>query len=386
MTQQHLFFGSYPNDLNADAIRTAFSKVENNFNDLYSPGVSTGVTSLHSGVGTTVSQTSGNVVVSANINQVKIQTSTLTVGIGGTGFTNTTLTNGTQILHIDIGDSVTTETIDANIIENAQFAESASAQPNITSVGDLTDLTVIGLSQCGEIVAETIVVTDGNPITSVLTTDPPVQIGLTTVKNLVIGTSELQARDDGSASQLRVNPYGGNIILGNSSSSVYTSGTLTVAERAIFGANSDVEFRNQTPATDVNTAAVILSGGISVAANAIVNGSIMQGQGSSVLVEQSARTVSLATVSTVNIDNWDNAVYHACKYTITIVQGSNIHTADIMVAYGGSSAIMTSTNLSNTAILGTFSVLTSSSLVYLRLTMATGTSAKVTMHKILFRN
>ena len=40
MAQENINFGAYPNDINSDAIRTAFEKAQNNFTELY--GISTG--------------------------------------------------------------------------------------------------------------------------------------------------------------------------------------------------------------------------------------------------------------------------------------------------------------------------------------------------------
>jgi hypothetical protein len=46
MAQQIIDFGAFPNDPAADPIRAAFAKVQNNFTDLYSTTLTTGVVSL----------------------------------------------------------------------------------------------------------------------------------------------------------------------------------------------------------------------------------------------------------------------------------------------------------------------------------------------------
>jgi len=140
MAQQNINFGSGPDDPNADSIRASFAKCQNNFSELYKSSASSGVTELLVGSGLTQDNTTGKVNVYANINQVKVSSTTLNVGINGsTGSNTATLTRGTDVIVIDIGNTITT-----GLIYNAKFAANASNQPNITSLGTLTGLTSSG--------------------------------------------------------------------------------------------------------------------------------------------------------------------------------------------------------------------------------------------------
>ena len=141
MAQQNINFGSGPDDPNADVIRAAFAKCQNNFSELYKSSASSGVTELLVGTGLTQDNTTGKINVSANINQVKVSSTTLDVGINGsTGSNTATLSRGTDTIVINIGNTITTETI-----YNAKFGANASNQPNITAVGTLTGLTSSGV-------------------------------------------------------------------------------------------------------------------------------------------------------------------------------------------------------------------------------------------------
>jgi hypothetical protein len=104
MAQRNIDFGSFPDDPNADAIRTAFQKVQLNFTELYSQIDNTGVSSVNQtpGQGITVNNPTGNVVVSANVFRVQVQSNTVGVGIGnGTG-SLANYSSGIQLLGIDL--------------------------------------------------------------------------------------------------------------------------------------------------------------------------------------------------------------------------------------------------------------------------------------------
>lgn len=150
MTQEIIDFGSFPNDPAADAIRIAFQKVQNNFSEVYQTTISTGVSSVTTGLGLDQNDTIGDITISANIANITIQTgSSLQVGVGSlAGATTATITTGSTPFVIDVGNTVTTNRINANYI-SGHFMLSASAQPNITSVGNLTALRVIGTARAG---------------------------------------------------------------------------------------------------------------------------------------------------------------------------------------------------------------------------------------------
>jgi|694.fasta_scaffold02599_4 hypothetical protein len=104
MAQQFIDFGSFPDDPDADAIRTAFQKTQNNFNQLFTQASSGSVQTISSptGGGIDVSSPAGNVVLIANIACVQVHTSTLSVGIGANGLTDATLTSSSQVLWVDL--------------------------------------------------------------------------------------------------------------------------------------------------------------------------------------------------------------------------------------------------------------------------------------------
>ena len=47
MAQQNINFGTFPDDPDADAIRTAFNKVQQNFTEVYNAGAGASVTSIN---------------------------------------------------------------------------------------------------------------------------------------------------------------------------------------------------------------------------------------------------------------------------------------------------------------------------------------------------
>ena len=171
MSQQNIDFGTFPDDPDADAIRTAFQKVQNNFNELYTTATAGSVTSVNqsAGAGIQVNSPTGNVIVTANIACVTLATSSLSLGVGGNGKTSDTLTQSSQVFYIDINP--------ANVFSNnfaavggglanvtATLTANSNSQPNITSVGTLTNLAVTG-----NITASNIYANSGNIGASLLT-------------------------------------------------------------------------------------------------------------------------------------------------------------------------------------------------------------------------
>ena len=108
-TQQNIDFGSFPNDPDADPIRIAFEKVQYNFDQLFDSQESGSVLSVKSGAGISVNQPTGNVIISAKIACVQVQTSSLGIGIGvGNNTANYAVySNSAQTLTIDLRDDTT---------------------------------------------------------------------------------------------------------------------------------------------------------------------------------------------------------------------------------------------------------------------------------------
>jgi len=157
MAQQNIDFGTFPDDPDADAIRTAFQKVQNNFSELYTVTSDSSVTSVNrsSGSGITVNAPTGNVVVSANVYRVEVSTSTLSIGIGANNLPPPALyTSGSQTLVIDLPANITTNNFATT--GNANIGGYANVIGNITG-GNLTT---------GGVLTATGNITGGNVITS----------------------------------------------------------------------------------------------------------------------------------------------------------------------------------------------------------------------------
>ena len=109
MAQQNINIGTFPDDPNADAIRTAFTKVQENFTELYASIGRQTVLSVNKspGAGITVNSPTGNVVVSANIACVQVRTNTLAIGIGSNTAQYACVTQSTQTLFVDLPANVT---------------------------------------------------------------------------------------------------------------------------------------------------------------------------------------------------------------------------------------------------------------------------------------
>lgn len=70
MSQKNINFGGYPDDPNADSLRTAFQKVDQNFTELYEAGVSNVVRTITVNAGITKSGSS-DVVLGIKLSQVE---------------------------------------------------------------------------------------------------------------------------------------------------------------------------------------------------------------------------------------------------------------------------------------------------------------------------
>ena len=192
MAQQNIDFGAFPDDPSADAIRSAFQKVQENFDEVYTGITSASVSSVNRsvGAGITVNAPTGNVVVTANIANVTISSPNLQVGTSlGILASSTVYTSSTQTLYIVVPNTFSIGNIvlsgSANIngnlsvggnvnlgnaivanyfigsgnnLSNIQGANvtgavptatnaltvTSNSQPNITSLGTLTSLSVSG--------------------------------------------------------------------------------------------------------------------------------------------------------------------------------------------------------------------------------------------------
>jgi hypothetical protein len=172
VSQKNIDFGTFPDDPNADAIRTAFQKVQENFTELYSFQRDQGVLSINRTPqpGVTVNSPTGNVLVTANISQVQIQSTSLGLGLNTPSEDMiATIQSSEQSIFVDlkadttISNSLTVGNSFSNVtVTNSNVTASGSitasllsgtltteAQPNVTSLGTLANLTVSGVSDLG---------------------------------------------------------------------------------------------------------------------------------------------------------------------------------------------------------------------------------------------
>lgn len=229
MAQQNINFGSFPDDPDADAIRSAFAKVQNNFNEVYDGIAGTAVSSIIAGAGIQVSAPTGNVVISANIACVRLQTSTLTMGIGGNGATDAVITSSSNICVIDLPANISN-------ISNITLSGYLSATGNVTG----------GNLNTGGLVTATGNITGGNVVTGGLVT----ATGNITGGNLVTGglltvTGNANIGNIGTVGLITAtgNITGGNLITGGlvtatgniTGANLVTGGVLSVTGNANIG-------------------------------------------------------------------------------------------------------------------------------------------------------
>ena len=133
MAQRNIDFGAFPDDPDADAIRSAFEKVQLNFTEVFAGLGDQAVVSVNKTAGPGIYLVNGspvgNVVLGANIACVQFSSTTLSVGRSpGTGPGSATITDSTQTLYIDLPNTI------ANITD---VVVSGNVQGN-TVIGNLS--------------------------------------------------------------------------------------------------------------------------------------------------------------------------------------------------------------------------------------------------------
>jgi hypothetical protein len=126
MAQRNIDFGTFPDDPDADAIRTAFQKTQENFTELFGGLQDQAVISVNrtAGAGITVNSPTGNVIVTANIACVQVSSNTLGVSRDSASYIaggNATLTSSSQTLVIELPNDIANVdniTLDANLTAN----------------------------------------------------------------------------------------------------------------------------------------------------------------------------------------------------------------------------------------------------------------------------
>jgi hypothetical protein len=275
MSQQNIDFGTFPDDPDADAIRTAFQKVQQNFDEIYDSTANAAVLSVNrsQGAGITVNGPTGNVIVSANIASVQFSSVTLKVGTSPNPTTNTaSYTNFSQTLYVEIPDNLSIGNITANgfisatgnlTVANANLGNLAianffsgsgnnlsniqgsnvtgpvgsantagtvttNAQPNITSVGTLTSLQVSGnITPTANITYD--LGNNTNRFKDIYLANSTIYLGNATVQanaNALILTNPLGGQLVVSGNSVS---YSNSIVNGNSNVDVSLNGNVTVS-------------------------------------------------------------------------------------------------------------------------------------------------------------
>ena len=157
MAQEIIDFGSYPNDPDSDAIRVAFQKTQNNFNELFSIQYQTGVSQVLEGAGITVNQNTGNVTVTNRIANITIQTDTnFLIGVTTASSNTATINSGTTPFVLNLANSISTGNITATGTLTGTFSNTSNSQPNITSIGNLGNLSVVGTIRSNSFVSNNV--------------------------------------------------------------------------------------------------------------------------------------------------------------------------------------------------------------------------------------
>jgi len=226
MAQENINLGAFPNDPDADPVRIAFLKAQNNFTELFGTIYTTGVSSIQSGNGISVNTQTGAVTVSSNIAKVTIQTdNNLKVGIGSPSGNSAIATSSNNIFALSLSDSINMTSISASSVTGTL---ATAAQPNITSVGVLRGLT---LSAVGSGLITPSVT--ANSISANSISSPTISaVGSNTQvlfnNNSVVGASA-NLTFNGNTLTVLGNVSTNNANLGNLATANYLQGTLTTS-------------------------------------------------------------------------------------------------------------------------------------------------------------
>lgn len=286
MAQQIINYGEFPDDKNADAIRTAFIKADQNFTDLYNNGVA-GITAVNGSDGIVTRRTGSNVFVAANIFQIQF-TSNSNSMVFTTGSTvdqpSAVYSQGTSIISVNPAANFQV----SNIYMSGNLYLGAGGNPAITRganntatfTGDGSGLTNIVARPTGNSTVA------GQILTAATTSDGLVIQGSNVVSVsgntlLITGSSGIQLNAD-SGITLSTTVSSGNLRASNNivgtnlqiNSNAVISGTTTLVNSNISGILREL---NSTESTSVGTGSVLLSGGISVEKSASIGGNIRIG-------------------------------------------------------------------------------------------------------------
>lgn len=226
MSQQNIDFGSFPNDPDADAIRSAFQKTQENFTELYQLQTNSGVLSINrtKQPGISVNASTGNVLLSADFYRLNINTTSLEVGLSpNSGGYATSINSAIQTLYLDLRD-------DTYIPNSLTIGNSAGA-PNVM-IGavpnanmELGDIRATGIITANYIQANFSNIT-GNIIANNITANSNISTGNISVST---NTNTLNLTATANVNTVNLNANGNvTFVNANISSNLYVTDTANV--------------------------------------------------------------------------------------------------------------------------------------------------------------
>ena len=263
MSQKNIDFGSFPDDPDADAIRTAFQKTQQNFSEIFTGLADQGVSSINKTkqTGITVSSPTGNVLITADFACLTVQSTTLSLQVSNGAIANTqVISNGSQVLQINIPSTanLTNLNLSGNLGVNgwANFGNSTSnviiANGNISATGAMT---VTGNANVGNIGAAAGVFTGAITGSTTLNITGNANVGNLGTAGLIVATGNITGGNLVTSGSLSVtgNANAGNI---GATNGVFTnvSGNGS-ALTSLTGANVTGQVGNALIAGTVYTAA-----------------------------------------------------------------------------------------------------------------------------------
>ena len=298
MAQQNIDFGTFPDDPSADAIRTAFTKVQENFDEVYASTANAAVLSINrtAGRGITVNSPTGNVIVEANVASLSISSVTLRVGTSPNPVTNSAIyTNYSQTLYVEIPSTLSI----SNLITSG----------NISAGGNLTSLN----ANLGNAVIANYFIGAGNNLSNIQAANITGSVSTATTAGTVSQNAQSNITSLGTLTSLSVS---GNIIAGN----IYANVGI-IGAQYLKGDGSNL--------TNLSIAGANVSGTVT---NAITAGTITTNAQPNITSTGTLTTLSVSGNS--NIGNVGTGIITATE-TIT---GGNLLTAGTL-SVGGNTTL-----------------------------------------------
>lgn len=156
----------------------------------------------------------------------------------------------------------------------------------------------------------------------------------------------------------------------NTTQSLIVSGGIGISGDSYFANNVGIEtnlkIKGTTSSTNTQSGALQVDGGVGIAKNIVVGGSLQVGPVaiSAVVPAIYSNNVLLASYTSptivnanpVNLDQYLQSEFRTARYTVQIVDGSNIHITEIMVTHNGTNVYINEYGIiTNNGELGTFS-------------------------------